>query len=184
MPIIVNLDVMMAKRKISLNELSDRVGLTLSNLSILKTGKAKAIRFSTLEAVCNALDCQPGDILEYRRNENKTSTSEIAAVTTRGKSQIWTLKQTSLALHLGYDRGNGVHTRLSWPTHVDDHTGPPPRFHIHIAVKHNPLAQPNCAINPERTDYGPSGPTPTSATIVPHHLPTQLNRSAALRSLH
>ncbi|KAB2892988.1 MAG: hypothetical protein OKBPIBMD_00250 [Chlorobi bacterium] len=88
MPIIVNLDVMMAKRKISLNELSDRVGLTLSNLSILKTGKAKAIRFSTLEAVCNALDCQPGDILEYRRNENKTSTSEIAAVTTRGKSQI------------------------------------------------------------------------------------------------
>ncbi len=73
MPIIVNIDVMMAKRKISLNELSDRVGLTLSNLSILKTGKAKAIRFSTLEAVCNALDCQPGDILEYRRNENNTS---------------------------------------------------------------------------------------------------------------
>lgn len=65
MPIIVNLDVMMAKRKISLNELSERVGLTLSNLSILKTGKAKAIRFSTLEAICTALDCQPGDILEY-----------------------------------------------------------------------------------------------------------------------
>ena len=65
MPIIVNLDVMMAKRKISLNELSDRVALTLSNLSILKTGKAKAIRFSTLEAICKALDCQPGDILEY-----------------------------------------------------------------------------------------------------------------------
>ena len=65
MPIIVNLDVMMAKRKISLNELSERVGLTLSNLSILKTGKAKAIRFSTLESICNALDCQPGDILEY-----------------------------------------------------------------------------------------------------------------------
>ena len=58
MPIIVNLDVMMAKRKISLNELSERVGLTLSNLSILKTGKAKAIRFSTLEAICRALDCQ------------------------------------------------------------------------------------------------------------------------------
>lgn len=56
---------MMAKRKISLNELSERVGLTLSNLSILKTGKAKAIRFSTLEAICHALDCQPGDILEY-----------------------------------------------------------------------------------------------------------------------
>lgn len=66
MPIIVNLDVMMAKRKMSLNELSERVGLTLSNLSILKTGKAKAIRFSTLEAICKVLDCQPADILEYR----------------------------------------------------------------------------------------------------------------------
>jgi len=65
MPIIVNLDVMMAKRKMSLNELSDKVGLTLSNLSILKTGKAKAIRFSTLEAICKVLDCQPADILEY-----------------------------------------------------------------------------------------------------------------------
>jgi putative transcriptional regulator len=66
MPIIVNLDVMMAKRKISLNELSQKVDLTLSNLSILKTGKAKAIRFTTLEAICKALDCQPADILEYR----------------------------------------------------------------------------------------------------------------------
>jgi len=65
MPIIVNLDVMMAKRKVSLNELSERVDLTLSNLLILKTGKAKAIRFSTLEAICRALDCQPADILEY-----------------------------------------------------------------------------------------------------------------------
>lgn len=65
MPIIVNLDVMMAKRKMSLNELSEKVGLTLANLSILKTGKAKAIRFSTLEAICKVLDCQPGDILEY-----------------------------------------------------------------------------------------------------------------------
>ena len=65
MPIIVNLDVMMAKRKTSLNELSDKVGLTLSNLSILKTGKAKAIRFSTLEAIRDVLNCQPGDILEY-----------------------------------------------------------------------------------------------------------------------
>ncbi len=65
MPIIVNLDVMMAKRKMSLNELSDKVGLTLSNLSILKTGKAKAIRFNTLEAICKTLDCQPADILEY-----------------------------------------------------------------------------------------------------------------------
>ena len=65
MPIIVNLDVIMAKRKVSLNELSERVDLTLSNLSILKTGKAKAIRFSTLEAICKALNCQPADILEY-----------------------------------------------------------------------------------------------------------------------
>jgi putative transcriptional regulator len=70
---IVNLDVMMAKRKISLNELSERVGLTLSNLSILKTGKAKAIRFSTLEAICRALDCQPSDILEYVNDEKKTT---------------------------------------------------------------------------------------------------------------
>ncbi|MEY5042101.1 MAG: hypothetical protein RL731_87 [Bacteroidota bacterium] len=66
MAIEVNLDVMMAKRKVSLNELSDRVGLTLANLSILKTGKAKAIRFSTLESICKALDCQPGDILVYQ----------------------------------------------------------------------------------------------------------------------
>ena len=73
MPIIVNLDVMMAKRKISLNELSERVGLTLSNLSILKTGKAKAIRFSALEAICRALDCQPSDILEYVNDEKKTT---------------------------------------------------------------------------------------------------------------
>ena len=65
MPIIVNLDVMMAKRKMSLNELSDKVGLTLSNLSILKTGKAKAIRFTTLESICKVLECQPGDILQY-----------------------------------------------------------------------------------------------------------------------
>ncbi len=74
MAIIVNLDVMMAKRKMSLNELSDKVGLTLSNLSILKTGKAKAIRFSTLEAICNVLECQPGDILEYVNDEQKTTT--------------------------------------------------------------------------------------------------------------
>ena len=69
MPIIVNLDVMMAKRKMSLNELSEKVGLTLSNLSILKTGKAKAVRFSTLEAICKVLDCQPGDILEYKEEK-------------------------------------------------------------------------------------------------------------------
>ena len=64
--IIVNLDVMMARRKMSLNELSERVGITIANLSILKTGKAKAVRFSTLDAICRALDCQPGDILEFR----------------------------------------------------------------------------------------------------------------------
>ncbi len=71
MPIIVNLDVMMARRKMSLNELSEKVGLTLSNLSILKTGKAKAIRFSTLETICKVLNCQPGDILEYVDEQNK-----------------------------------------------------------------------------------------------------------------
>ncbi|MDO8966017.1 helix-turn-helix transcriptional regulator [Algoriphagus sp.] len=70
MPIIVNLDVMMAKRKMSLNELSEKVDITLSNLSILKTGKAKAIRFSTLESICAALDCQPGDILEFREDDS------------------------------------------------------------------------------------------------------------------
>lgn len=64
--IIVNLDVVMARRKISLGELAERVGLTQANLSILKTGKARAVRFSTLEAICRALDCQPGDILEYK----------------------------------------------------------------------------------------------------------------------
>ncbi|CCH00587.1 transcriptional regulator, XRE family [Fibrella aestuarina BUZ 2] len=65
MPIIVNVDVMMARRKMSLTELAEKVDLTLANLSILKTGKAKAVRFSTLEALCQALDCQPGDLLEY-----------------------------------------------------------------------------------------------------------------------
>ncbi|MBP6184989.1 MAG: helix-turn-helix transcriptional regulator [Saprospiraceae bacterium] len=74
MPIIVNLDVMMARRKMSLNELSEKVDLTLSNLSILKTGKAKAIRFSTLEALCNALNCQPADILEYVQASVTTKT--------------------------------------------------------------------------------------------------------------
>jgi putative transcriptional regulator len=65
MAIVVNLDVMMARRKMSLNELSEKVDITLANLSILKTGKAKAMRFSTLESICKALDCQPGDLLEY-----------------------------------------------------------------------------------------------------------------------
>ena len=69
MPIIVNLDVMMAKRKISLGELAERIDLTPANLSILKTGKAKAVRFSTLGAICKELNCQPGDILEYQAEE-------------------------------------------------------------------------------------------------------------------
>lgn len=69
MAIIVNLDVMLAKRKMSVTELTERVGITMANLSILKNGKAKAIRFSTLDAICKALDCQPGDILEYREDE-------------------------------------------------------------------------------------------------------------------
>ena len=65
MPIVINLDVMLAKRKMSLTELSERVDITIANLSVLKSGKARAIRFSTLEAICKVLDCQPGDILEY-----------------------------------------------------------------------------------------------------------------------
>lgn len=69
MPIIVNLDVMLAKRKMSVGELAERVGITISNISILKNGKAKAIRFSTLEAICDVLDCQPADILEYQKEE-------------------------------------------------------------------------------------------------------------------
>ena len=67
--IVINLDVMMAKRKMSLNELSEHVGITIANLSILKTGKAKAVRLTTLDAICRALDCQPGDILEYRNEQ-------------------------------------------------------------------------------------------------------------------
>ena len=70
MAIIVNIEVMLARRKMSVTELADKVGITMANLSILKNGKAKAIRFSTLEAICKALDCQPGDILEYRNDEN------------------------------------------------------------------------------------------------------------------
>lgn len=69
MAIIINIDVMMAKRKISLGALAERVNITPANLSILKTGKAKAVRFSTLEAICRELDCQPGDIIEYRPDE-------------------------------------------------------------------------------------------------------------------
>lgn len=70
MPIIVNLDVMLAKRKMNVSELSEKIGITIANVSILKTGKAKAIRFSTLEAICNVLECQPGDILEFVPNES------------------------------------------------------------------------------------------------------------------
>ncbi|MBX7254203.1 MAG: helix-turn-helix transcriptional regulator [Candidatus Promineofilum sp.] len=66
MSIIINIDVMLAKRKMSVTELTEKVGITMANLSILKNGKAKAVRFSTLEAICKALDCQPGDILEYK----------------------------------------------------------------------------------------------------------------------
>ena len=73
MPIIVNLDVMMAKRKISSLELAEKVGITPANLSVLKTGKAKAVRFSTLETICEVLDCQPGDILEYKRESQSPS---------------------------------------------------------------------------------------------------------------
>ena len=67
MAIIINIDVMLAKRKMSVTELTEKVGITMANISVLKNGKAKAIRFSTLEAVCKALQCQPGDILEYKR---------------------------------------------------------------------------------------------------------------------
>lgn len=66
MAIIINIDVMLAKRKMSVTELADKVGITMANLSILKNGKARAVRFSTLEAICKALECQPGDVLEYR----------------------------------------------------------------------------------------------------------------------
>ena len=74
--IIVNLDIMLAKRKMSLTELSENVGITISNLSILKKSKAKAIRFSTLESICKVLNCQPGDILEYRTDEGSSKDKE------------------------------------------------------------------------------------------------------------
>ncbi len=70
MPIIVNVDVMLARRKMSSGELAERIGISPTNLSILKTGKAKAVRFTTLDAICKALDCQPGDVLEYRPDDN------------------------------------------------------------------------------------------------------------------
>lgn len=82
MAIKVNLDLMLVKRDMTLTELSEKVGITISNLSILKTGKAKAVRFSTLNAICEALDCQPGDILEYELSQNaKSETWEILLIT-------------------------------------------------------------------------------------------------------
>lgn len=78
MPIIVNLDVVLARRKMRLTELSDHVGITMANLSNLKTGKARAIRFTTLEAICAALDCQPGDLIEYRPGEDPAAPGETA----------------------------------------------------------------------------------------------------------
>ncbi len=72
MAIIINIDVMLAKRKMSVTELSEKVGITMSNLSILKNGKAKAVRLATLDAICKALDCQPGDVLEYQSSQQKT----------------------------------------------------------------------------------------------------------------
>ena len=71
MAIIINIDVMLAKRKMSVTELAEKVGITMANISVLKNGKAKAIRFSTLEAICKALECQPGDILEYSNNDSR-----------------------------------------------------------------------------------------------------------------
>ena len=80
MAIVVNLDVMMARRKISLNALSERVGISVTNLSLLKTGKVRGVRFNTLDAICSALDCQPGDILEHRRDgENERAPARAAA---------------------------------------------------------------------------------------------------------
>lgn len=80
MAIIVNLDVMLAKRKMSLTELSQKVDITMANLSILKKGKAKAIRFSTLESICKFLDCQPGDILEFRVDSNDATTNDSEVI--------------------------------------------------------------------------------------------------------
>ena len=103
MPIIVNLDVMMEKRKMSLNELSEKVGLTLSNLSILKTGKAKAIRFSTLEAICKTLDCQPADILELKKKKKKALFSSVFYVRLFYLHQNIYAVQPVILFHLQFD---------------------------------------------------------------------------------
>ncbi len=79
MPIIINLDVMLARRKMRLTELSEQVGITMANLSNLKTGKARAIRFTTLEAICEALDCQPADLIEYRPSEDPATVARAGA---------------------------------------------------------------------------------------------------------
>ena len=78
MAIVINIDVMLAKRKMSVTELTERVGITMANLSILKNGKAKAVRLTTLEAICRALDCQPGDILEYKKENTNEKRKELA----------------------------------------------------------------------------------------------------------
>jgi putative transcriptional regulator len=88
MTIIINLDVMLARRKMSLTELAEKVGITLANLSILKTGKARAIRFSTLEAICEALDCQPGDILEYQPGDPNVDALEEPSFTENRKESL------------------------------------------------------------------------------------------------
>ena len=88
MPIIVNLDVMMAKRKISSGDLAEKIEITPANLSILKTGKAKAIRFSTLEKICEELDCQPGDILEYNKESKKKTTKRVGYIV---RNKEWTI---------------------------------------------------------------------------------------------
>ncbi len=85
MAIVINIDVMLAKRKMSVTELTEKVGITMANLSILKNGKAKAIRLSTLEAICRALDCQPGDILEYRDDKGAVHTATEEEVSHEGR---------------------------------------------------------------------------------------------------
>ena len=101
MSIEVNLDVMLAKRKMSMTELSEKVGITMANLSILKTGKAKAIRFSTLEAICEALDCQPGDILEYVQEDDPCRSYESPFFTDCTEDEVGTLFRYESVCGLG-----------------------------------------------------------------------------------
>lgn len=83
MPIIINIDVMLARRKMSVTELAERVGITMANISVLKNGKAKAIRFSTLEAICRALECQPGDVLEFSESGSRAASSPLPLTSAR-----------------------------------------------------------------------------------------------------